>query len=120
MTCLPVCYILKKYNRKYILKITQINRLSLINWHIMVDSPMYLCADSTLRASQVFSKTSDNLSWISISVRLLSVKTQAVFLNNHKKKKGLIVEILVESEFPRGWLSRTEKHCGTISSCLTL
>ena len=39
---------------------------------------MYLFADSTLRASQVFSTISDNLSWTSISLRLLSVITQAV------------------------------------------
>ena len=38
---------------------------------------MYLCDNSTLRASQVFSRTLDNVSWMSISVRLLSVITQA-------------------------------------------
>ena len=37
---------------------------------------MYLCDDSTLRALQVFSKTSD-VSWMSNSVRFLSVITQA-------------------------------------------
>ena len=37
---------------------------------------MYLCEDSTLRASQVFSRTSDNVSGMSISIRLLCVITQ--------------------------------------------
>ena len=43
---------------------------------------MYLCDDSTLRASQVFSRTSDNVSWMSNSVRLLSVITQADYESN--------------------------------------
>ena len=53
---------------------------ALISTHKLEDNGrfyMYLCDDSTLRASQVFSRTSDNVSWMSNSVRLLSVITQA-------------------------------------------
>ena len=50
-----------------------------ISTHTLEDNGrfyMYLCDDSTLRASQVFSRTSD-VSRMSISVRLLCVITQA-------------------------------------------
>jgi len=78
---------------------------------------MYLCADSTLRASQVFCKIADNLSTTSTSVRLLSVITQAVLQKKIRffftiiKKCLAVAEIFDKFEFSRSWFSRTEKHC---------
>lgn len=93
MNCLQLA-ILKNYNRKYMLTITQIASIikvfettkntykidASISIHKLENHGrfyMYLCDNSTLRASQVFSRTSDNVSWMPISVRLLSVITQA-------------------------------------------